>query len=388
MNKRKILFIASALDGSTINQGISGGEVRLAEIIKAFIKNNWEVHFLANKNNNIFCEHFNLNNVINHNFNIQYNNTRFWFIKFTLKVLFTLPESLKDFKGNIYTANEQLYDVIPAVKLKLNNSNIWTAIVHWLPPYKFWQRKKSNWYNSLIFMLAEMISILLIKYLADKSLAVSNSTRNQLLKIGFSKNKVIAVECGVDFGLITQISKKKSRKEFDAVFIKRIQAVKGVFDLIDIWKLVLKKIPNVKLAIIGGSIDNSLLINEIRKEKLYNNISFFGPIIDFKKKIQILLSSKLFILPSYEENWAIVIGEAMACKIPVLAYGLHELIDVWKNNFFPIKVGNKGEFARTIIRYLGNEKLRISQADIGYKYIQQFDWKKIAEREVKIIQSL
>jgi len=78
----------------------------------------------------------------------------------------------------------------------------------------------------------------------------------------------------------------------------------------------------------------------------------------------------------------------MACKIPVLAYGLHELIDVWKNNFFPIKVGNKGEFARTIIRYLGNEKLRISQADIGYKYIQQFDWKKIAEREVKIIQSL
>lgn len=376
------------MNGKLIKSGISGGEVRTAEIMKEFILNGWEVHLLANKNGNLFCEQFELNNVINHSFNFSEARSRFWFIILTLKTFFSFPADLKNFNGYLYSADEQLYDIIPALKLKIINKNKWIAVVHWVPPIKFWQRKKSFFFVSLIFMLGEILSIPLIKYFSDIVLAISDSTRKQLLKLGFRNNKAIAVKCGVNFQKISKTCNGNIQKKYDAIFMKRIQAVKGAFDLIDIWKLVVRQKPEAKLAIVGGSIDNDKLIDLIRIKKLGNKIFFLGPILDFKEKIKVLASAELFILPSYEENWAIVMGEAMACKIPVLAYNLPELIDVWKDSFVPIPLEDKEKFAEEIIRYLDDKRLREKQAEKGYKYVQQFDWEKIAKEEIKIIENL
>lgn len=389
MKPNKILFIASSINGQSIRLGISGGEVRLSEIIREFSNNSkWEVHLLSNRNGGMFCKQFGLKNIINHSFNFKYGKSRIWFILFTIKLLFFLPPSVKNFEGYIYTADEQLYDVIPAFNIKKANHNKWIAVVHWIPRLAFWKRKKSKLLFSLIFMLGVRVSIPIIKYYANIVLSVSNSTRKQLLNEGFDRNKVVSVNCGVSFNSISSESKMISHKSYDAVFMKRIQSVKGAFDLIDIWKFVIRKRPNAKLSVIGGSIDNNKFLELIKNNCLQNNIIFIGPVLKFKEKIRLLKSSKIFILPSYEENWAIVMGEAMACKIPVLAYDLPELIDVWKDSFVHIPLGNKVKFAEEIIRYLDDKRLQISQAEKGYEYVQQFDWKKIAEREIQIIEKL
>ncbi len=186
----KILFISSAVTKKLMHLGISGGEVRLAEIMRGFIKDGWGIHFLTNGGGELFCKHFGLNKVINHKFNIKEGTSRFWFVIFTIKILFRFPNNLKNFKGYVYTANELLFDVIPALRLKLTNkNNKWVAVVHWLPPLKFWQRKKSKFFVSLIFMLGERLSVFLIKYFFNVALAVSKSTQRQLLNVGFKNIK-------------------------------------------------------------------------------------------------------------------------------------------------------------------------------------------------------
>ena len=132
--------------------------------------------------------------------------------------------------------------------------------------------------------------------------------------------KVHTVECGVNFTEIREISETVSDKHYDAVFMKRIQAVKGIFDIIDIWKMVLKERPNAKLVVIGEGIDGEKARRIVKEENLSNNIIFSGMVLDTIEKFQLLASSKLFVLPTYEENWAIVIGEAMAAGIPVITY--------------------------------------------------------------------
>ncbi|NQU83430.1 MAG: glycosyltransferase family 4 protein [Parcubacteria group bacterium] len=385
MKKKKIIFVSSSLTAKLVSSGIAGGEVRLAAIMKGFIEDNWEVHFLTNGGGKLFCELFRLNKVINHNFDIKEEITRLWFVIFTIKTLFRFPKTLKDFNGYIYTANELLFDVIPALKLKLINKNKWIAVVHWVPPLKFWLRKKSKFLHSLLFLIGEVLGLFIIKHFSNIVLAVSDLTARQLAKLGINSDKLFSVKCGVNFNKIDTIASKIKEKTYDAVFMKRIQAVKGVFDLIDIWEIVARKKPKAKLAIMGGGADNEQIISLIKSKNLENNIIFLGPIFDFERKIKILARSKLFILPSYEENWAIVMGEAMACKIPVLAYNLLELVDVWQNSFVQISLGDKNFFAEKIINYLDNKILRDKQAELGYQYVQQFEWADIAQKELEII---
>ncbi len=385
---KKIIFINSTLTEESVNGGIAGGEVRLAEIIKGFIGNNWEVHFLTNGGGDLFCKNFGLFEVINHSYGIIGSSNRLGFVVFTIKSFFKVPKKLKSFDGYIYTANELLFDVIPALKIKLTNKNKWIAVVHWMPPLKFWHRKKSKFFISLLFMLCERLSVFFIKHFADLALAVSEPTKKQLLSVGLNGKKVSSVKCGVNFQEISSIIVNGLEKEYDAIFIKRIQAVKGVFDLIDIWKSVVKIKPNAKLAVIGGGIDNAEIIKAIKENKLDNNIKFLGPIFDNVKKFTTIAQSKMFILPSYEENWAIVMGEAMACKIPVLAYDLPELVEVWGNSFEHIPLGNKEYFTDKIIEYLDNKSLRNKQAEIGYNYVQKFEWGDIAQNEVNLVENI
>ena len=314
---------------------------------------------------------------------------RLTFIFLSFKILLSpFPKTLKPFNNFIiYSANELLWDVLPGLKLKLFNKNIkWVAVVHWLPPLKFWQRKKTLWINSLLFLITERLGVFFIKHFADVILAVSNSTARQLYNLKVDKKKVFSVKCGIHFNKINNISSKIKRKKFDAVFMKRIQTVKGIFDLIDIWQFVMKQKPKAKLAIIGGGVDVSRLNYLIKKREIKDNIIVFGEILDFEKKIKTLSQSKIFVLPSYEENWAIVIGEAMACKLPVLAYSLPELVEVWKNRFVQIPLGNKKIFANKIIQYLNNKNLRDKRAKSSQQYVRQFEWAKIARDEINIIE--
>lgn len=57
MNK-KFFFISSTITANLMNSGITGGEVRLAEIMRGFIKDGWEVHFLTNGGGRLFCKYF------------------------------------------------------------------------------------------------------------------------------------------------------------------------------------------------------------------------------------------------------------------------------------------------------------------------------------------
>ncbi len=390
---KKILFISTGVSQQQLDYyGLSGGEVRLAEIIRGFLQADVQVHLLTQSAAEKFCQIFNLKNVICHNYNFKTQSPkRSGILISSLKILLSrLPLSLKQVLPDfVYSANELPWDVWPAFRMKLFNKKIkWVAVVHWLPPIKFWQRKKSSLINSLLFLMGERLSVFLIKHLSDIILAVSNSTAYQLRNVGVEKNKIKVVSCGVNFLKINQLAKQVTEKKHEAVFIKRIHAVKGVFDLIEIWQEVVRSHPQAKLALVGAGFDKQKAEKIIQQNKLTANITLFGHVLDFEEKIKILAQSKLFVLPSYEENWAIVIGEAMACGVPVMAYDLPELIDVWQNNFVHIPRGNKHFFADKIIEYLKNDQIRELQGMQGYNYIQQFDWSKIAEEEIKIIKNL
>lgn len=383
----KILFIANAiLDGE--NPGFAGGDVRFIEIAKHLQKQGHEIHLLSTHGGATLCKKFGLNVILHTIAGTGWVRGRLAFIIRALKCIFVLPETLRNFnEGVVYSANEMVFDVIPALRLKLmNKGNItWATVVHWLPPFPPWKRKESTLINSTMFFINERLSVFLANKYADTLLPVSSPTAKQLQDFGANMTKVHTVECGVNCGEIHEIVEKVKEKKYDAVFMKRLQAVKGIFDVIEIWEMVVREKTDAKLLVIGDGIDGQRAREMVIAKGLEKNIHFAGVIYDSKDKFTRIAESKLFVLPSYEENWAIVIGEAMAAGTPVVAYGLPELVGVWGDSFVHIPLGDKQAFAKKIVELIASPSLLKDLSRTGKDFVNKFDWQSIAERELWII---
>jgi glycosyltransferase involved in cell wall biosynthesis len=102
-------------------------------------------------------------------------------------------------------------------------------------------------------------------------------------------------------------------------------------------------------------------------------------------KFQLLKSSKVFLCPSHYESFAIVIAEAMACGLPVVAYDLPIYSDIYSGNVSTVPLGDTNRFAEVTIDLLNNDELRIMAGAQGQKFIQKYDWDRISEMEYEVI---
>jgi len=384
---RKILIIANSIVGEM--PGLTGGEVRFIEIARNWASKGFEIHLLSSVGGQRLCQRLGLE-VKFHCLSRSSQTGRLAFFRLFLKSLL-LPPTLGAFdKGVVYCASEQVYDVLPGIWLKFKNAKgiKLAVVVHWLPPAKWWQRKESAFLNSLLFLLSERTGLILAGLFADRLLAVSQATRRQIKKGLFGRfvfNKTTAVKCGVNFEKIRNIVEPLRQKKYEAVFIKRIQVVKGIFDLIEIWEMVVSKLPNARLIIIGSGIDEAAAKKMVKEKNLEEKIQFLGTIYEDTEKFGKLAESKLFLLPSYEENWAIVIGEAMAAGVPVISYGLEELKEVWEENFVAVPVGNKKVFAEEVVRLLSQAAAREELSERALNFIKDYDWQLVAAQELEAI---
>ena len=224
---------------------------------------------------------------------------------------------------------------------------------------------------------------------ADVLLPVSESTAEQIRRIHLNMRKVHTVKCGVNFTLIRNIAKTIKQKKYDLVFMKRVQSVKGIFDFIEILEKVAVFKKDLKAIIIGGDgHDAEIVKQEIVNRNLDKHVEFAGYIFDQKYKFEKLAQGKLFILPSYEENWAIVVGEAMAAGVPVISYKLPELTQIWKNHVTWIPLGNTDMVVKAILEQLEDDNRLELEIANNLRFIRDFDWKKIALEELQILSRL
>jgi len=379
----KILIIMNGIGSENNLPGISGGDVRWVEIAKIWQKQGHEIHVFTPQAGKDFCEKMSINAVF-HIFDVPNEYCIKTYVYRALKS-FLIPKSLKSSFDIVYSSTEHWYDVIPAIKIKKNNKTIrWGAVVHWVAPLK---RKGTDFLSGLLFYINQRVGYYYIKKQADIVLAVSDSTAENVRGIGIPENKIFSVACGMNFDEINNITKQIDHKEYDAIFMKRFDGTKGVFDLPEIWKEVVNEKNNAKLGLIGFGTKKVIekLENLIELNDLQKNIEIIGPIYDFNEKFLTLAKSRLFILPSYEENWAIVIGEAMACGIPVICYDLPEIKPIWKDNVVWTPMGDKEAFADAIIQLLDDNNKREIISEKEIKFIKRYDWKNIAEDELEYI---
>ena len=105
------------------------------------------------------------------------------------------------------------------------------------------------------------------------------------------------------------------------LFLSRIHPKKGIDLLLRAWSLLPLELLNKWELVIAGEGDKTYSLedlNEMIKEK-FNNLGVIvvGPQYGINK-INMYHSADVFVLPTYSENFGMVIAEAMCCGIPVI----------------------------------------------------------------------
>lgn len=375
---RSLFVTLNGVEGKDGVPAVSGGDVRLIEILLRRPRD-LSVYFSTSPMGRELSRAYGLD--------VQFNTIRiidrYGIIGNLSRVFASIGALPKRRVSVVYSSGEHLYDVLPAAVVHFFTGAPWVALVHWVEDYP-WQNKRGNtpFLHRYLYWLNRVAAMTLIKMGAKRILAVSASTRKKLIeKRGIHPDRVGEVWCGLDLHLAERIrAMRPARPKYDAVFMKRLNYGKGIVDLVEIWRQVVDRRPYAKLLIIGDGPPSvmerlSALVDE---RGLKENIHFAGVVHDKGIKAELLASASLFVLPSHEENWAIVIGEALACGLPVIAYDLPEIRDLWAHRVAWVDLSDTSAFANAILAQLNDR----CEPELD-EFLISLDWDNIARNEYR-----
>lgn len=103
------------------------------------------------------------------------------------------------------------------------------------------------------------------------------------------------------------------------VSVGRLHPVKNFSGLIEVFNLVVKKIPDAKLTLVGGGEELESLQDKVSDYGLQNNVTFTG-MVSLSEVEKCMLSSDLYVMTSLTECFPMVLLEASSVGLPLISY--------------------------------------------------------------------
>lgn len=153
--------------------------------------------------------------------------------------------------------------------------------------------------------------------------------------------------------------------ELRLLFVGRLAAVKGVPVFFEALTALLESYPKTRVTLIGDGAERPELEAEASRLGLSHAVEFAG----YKSQAEVALALRqtdIFVLPSFAEGVPVVLMEAMASRVPVVATriaGIPELIEDGESGLL-VPPGDAQALTSAIYKIAGSRELR---ADMGLK---------------------
>ena len=206
---------------------------------------------------------------------------------------------------------------------------------------------------------------------------------------GVPEEKIVVSHMTIDTEKIRQTA-SLSRSDFRSahgipqdlilfVFVGRLLAQKGIDTLLHAFEKMQTKCPNAALAVVGDGPERDIVEQMAAKSPGRIWVAGRQP---SSGVIAWLRASDVFVLPSRDEHWGLVVNEAMTCGLPVIvsdACGCVDDLIVTGRNGVVFPVENAVNLAETMTQLSLNESLRISMGRESESMIQPWTIDRQAE---------
>lgn len=200
--------------------------------------------------------------------------------------------------------------------------------------------------------------------IADAVIAVSDAAKNLALSAGAPRNKIVVIYNAVDESIFTPRSKAFCRSKLALpqnskviISVGNLIPRKGFKYLIQALPKILTKIPNAILIIVGDGPQRHELKRLVKNLKLDGKVIFTGRITT-EDLCLYYGATDVFVLSSLHEGHAVVLLEAMASGLPIVATRIGGNLETVSDgmNGYLVEPKNVYQLADAVVKILSDEK--------------------------------
>ena len=232
--------------------------------------------------------------------------------------------------------------------------------------------------------------------LFDHIVAISEIELPWLHKSGVSDEKIHVIPGGVSRRIFNgNFSERDFREKYDVesrmiLYLGRLADKKGIEHLIYAAPLLLRDFPDLKIVIAGPDCGMmGRLMNLTHKLGVERSVIFTGPLPE-EYKYAALASSEALILPSSFEAQGLVLMEAQALGIPVIATkqgGVPYFIRDGVNGIL-IDYGRPDQIVKAVKTILEDRDLARRMGENGRRLAEKHTWDSIANKMLTIYEDM
>ena len=256
-----------------------------------------------------------------------------------------------------------------------------------LYPFTFKKKrwKKLPYYYLILKSILEKAS--LIQYVTEDEKDQSHN----FLKL---KNNSAVIPSGIDFSDFSSLPYKEDlsnrfpslRGKKIILFLSRIIWIKGLDILVESFKNLVKTRNDLHLLIAGedsGDGYRETVKGWVKNYGLEKNVTFTG-LLKGKDKLMAYTGSDVFVLPSYSENFGMVVIEAMACGIPVIISDKVGLCKDIINHGAGIATDTKTEdLTKALKKLLDDSELGKKLTEKGKRFAQYYNIENVVDMMIE-----
>ncbi len=369
--KNKICFLAS--EPSSIN-------VFWSEQIK-ICKSFFDIHIISNNKDSHYLNHL---GITNKKIKIKRNPSLFHDIKLFFILYFY-------FKKKNFLVTHSMTPKVGFITLLASYLSKIPIRIHTFTG-QVWANKKGfkKWililFDKIIFFLSTHI---IIDSMSQKKFLIQNKVIIEKKKktYVFGKGSISGVNIEKFYFFNKKIILRKKYKinnDYKVIlYMGRINADKGLFDLAKSFNFIKKDFSKISLILVG--YEDGLSIHKIKnliKDDFKKDFYYFQ-YTDNPEEFMNL--ADVLCLPSYREGFGQVVIEAAACKLPAVVSDIYGLADSIINNFtgFFFKSGNIDDLSLKLKKILTNNQLRYKMSVQAQSRAINYFSNTIIKRDVK-----
>ncbi len=232
---------------------------------------------------------------------------------------------------------------------------------------------------------------------ADKIIAISEATKNDLLKFypKIKEENIQVIHHGFDASFwqkdLSDDEIEKVLKKFNVIenkyliYVGAIQPRKNLKFLIKVFDRIKKNYPELKLVLAGGNGWMWQDVYQAAEISKFSNDIIFTKNIPFAVMRILLRSAKLFVLPSLYEGFGIPVLEAMASGVPAVCANNSSLSEVGGEAVGFFETDSLDDCENEILKVLNNSDLQNEMILKGLKRVGNFSWEKCAEETLGVL---
>ncbi len=229
---------------------------------------------------------------------------------------------------------------------------------------------------------------------SDRVITVSRKTMEYVLKLGADMSKTSVMHNGVDTTFFHPMNREESRDKLGLpknktliLTIRRLVYKNGLDTFIEAAALLAQEFPHLLFIVIGKGPNRKLIEKRVRELRIDDNVRLAGFVPEELLPLH-YNAADYFVIPSSSgEGLPLVLLEAMACGLPVIATavgGTPEIIKDMKNGAL-VPPRNPEALAETISKFLSNKELGLAIGEEAKKIVEEkFSWEENVHRLQKV----